>query len=288
MGYITPGYLEALRVPLRKGRLFADADREGAPAVAIVNERFVERHYKGQNVVGLHIRIAGAEREIVGVVGNARATASGLGGDGRPLIEPFVVYIPAAQVPAGSFRQWHVWFSPSWAVRSSAPIGAIAESIRVAVRQVDPLLPVAKIQTMTDVQATALSGQRFAMALVVGLGAVALLLAAIGIHGLIASAIGERTRELGIRLALGASRAQILRKVVVPGVTLAGIGVAVGAIAALPVTRLMRSYVWGVQRADPATFVIVIGVLLFVALVASVLPALRVLRLDPASALRAE
>jgi len=288
LGYITPGYLEALRVPLRKGRLFVDADRSDGPPVAIVNERFVERHYKGQEVVGLHIRIAGAQREIVGVVGNARATSSGLGGDGLPLIEPFVVYIPASQVPAASFRQWHVWFSPSWAVRSSAPVGAVGESIRTAVRQVDPLLPVAKVETMIDVQSTALSGQRFTMALVAGLGFVALLLAAIGIHGLIASSISERTRELGIRLALGASRTRILQDVVVPGVALAGLGVIVGAAASVPAVRLLRSFLWGVQPGDPVTFASVIATLLLVAVIASVAPALRVLRLDPALTLRAE
>jgi predicted permease len=288
LGYITPGYLEALRVPLRKGRMLTAADQADAPPVAIVNERFVERHYKGQNVIGLHIRIANAEREIVGVIGNARATSSGLGGDGLPISEPFAVYVPASQVPAGSFRQWHVWFSPSWVVRSSAPIGGLAESIRGAVRQVDPLLPVARIETMTDVQSAALGTQRFTMTLVVGLGAVALLLAAIGIHGLIASSIAERTRELGIRLALGASRRHVLQSVVVPGVVLSAVGVAVGALASVPATRLLQSFLWGVRPGDPATFATVVAVLLTVALVASVVPALRVLRLDPASTLRAE
>jgi predicted permease len=288
LSYVTPGYLEALRVPLRKGRMLTDADHADAPPVAIVNERFVERHYKGQNVVGLHIRIAGGEREIVGVIGNARATSSGLGGDGLPIIEPFAVYVPASQVPAGSFKQWHVWFSPSWVVRSSAPIGGLADSIRSAVRQVDPLLPVAKIEAMTGVQAAALTIQRFTMALVVGLGAVALVLAAIGIHGLIASSIAERTRELGIRLALGASRRQMLQNVVMPGVTLAAIGVAAGALASVPATRLLQSFLWGVQPGDPVTFVSVIAVLLAVSFVASVIPALRILRLDPALTLRAE
>jgi len=147
---------------------------------------------------------------------------------------------------------------------------------------------VAKIQTMTDVQSAALGSQRFTMALVVGLGAVALLLAAIGIHGLIASSITERTRELGIRLALGASRRQVLQNVVVPGVVLSAIGVVVGALASVPATRLMRAYLWGVQPGDPATFATVIAVLLVVAFIASLVPASRVLRLDPAQTLRAE
>jgi hypothetical protein len=288
LSYITPGYIEAMRIPLRKGRTFTDADRADAPAVAIVNERFIERHYKGQDVVGQHIRVAGGEREIVGVIGNARATSSGLGGNGSPLVDPFVVYVPASQVPAASLKQWHVWFSPSWVIRSSGSPAGLAESIRAAVRQVDPLLPVARIETMTAVQSSALAAQRFTMALVVGLGAVALLLAAIGIHGLIASSVSERTRELGIRLALGASRGQVLQQVVVPGITLAAVGVAIGGAASVGAARLLRSFLWGVQPGDPATFASVIGGLLLVAVVASVLPALRVLRLDPALTLRAE
>jgi predicted permease len=288
LSYITPGYVEALRIPLKQGRTFNDSDGAAAPPVAIVNERFVQRYYKDQEIIGKHIRIAGSEREIVGVIGNARATSSGLGGDRSPLVEPYSVYVPASQVPAGSFRQWHVWFSPSWVVRSSAPMTTLAETIRQAVRTVDPLLPVAKIETMGGVQSAALASQRFTMSLVVGLGAVALLLAAIGIHGLIASSISERTRELGIRLALGASSLQVLRTVVVPGIAMAAIGVLLGIAGALAAVRLLRSFLWGVQPTDPITFVTVVVGLLAVAFMASIIPALRVLRLDPALTLRAE
>jgi putative ABC transport system permease protein len=126
------------------------------------------------------------------------------------------------------------------------------------------------------------------MALVVGLGGVALLLAAIGIHGLIASSVSERTRELGIRLALGATAGQVMRGVVGPGVLLAGLGVLIGGGAALAGTRLLRSFLWGVQPADPLTFGAVVLLLLAVALASSIVPALRVLRLDPVRSLRAE
>jgi len=288
MSYITPGYVEALRIPIRMGRSFSDTDTTDAAPVAIVNDRFVQRYYKDQDIVGKHIRIANAVREVVGVIGNARATASGLGGDSSPLIEPYAVYVPAAQMPAGSFKQFHVWFSPSWVVRSSLPLGTMSENVRRAVRSVDPLLPVARIDTMGSVQDAALSSQRFTMALVAGLGIVALLLAAIGIHGLISSSVSERTRELGIRLALGASNRQILQDIVVQGVVLAGIGVAVGSAGALAAVRLLESFLWGVRPTDPATFAAVIVTLLAVALIASLLPALRVLRLDPALTLRAE
>jgi predicted permease len=288
LSYITPGYIEALRLPIRQGRAFADSDRADSAPVAIVNEEFVRRYYKGQDAVGLHIRVAGSPREIVGVVANARAASSGLGGDGSPLILPFVVYVPATQTGAGFLKQVHVWFSPSWVIRSSGPIAGLADGVRQAVAAVDPMLPIAKMETMADVQAASLAQQRFMMSVVLGLGGVALLLAAIGIHGLIASSVAERTRELGIRLALGASGRQVLQEVVMPGVILAGVGVAIGTAASLAVVGILRSFLWGVTPTDPLTFGLVVVTLLAVALFASIIPALRVLRLDPALTLRAE
>ena len=288
LSYVTPGYIEALRIPVKRGRAFADSDRSDSLPVVIVNEQFVERYYKGQDLIGKHIRVAGAVREIVGVIGNARATSSGLGGDGLPLVEPFAAYVPASQVSAAAMKGWHVWFSPSWAVRSSAPVAGLAEAVRQAVRDVDPLLPVAKVEAMSSVQSAALASQRFMMSLVVGLGAVALLLAGIGIHSLIASSVSERTRELGIRLALGASSRQVLQTVVVPGVLLAVVGVVLGTAGAAAAVRLLRSFLWGVQPTDLVTFAAVVFGLLIVALIATLIPALRVLRLDPALTLRAE
>ncbi len=288
LSYITPGYIEALRLPLRQGRAFADSDRADSAPVAIVNEEFVRRYYKGQEVLGLHIRVAGSPREIIGVVASARATSSGLGGDGSPLISPFVVYVPATQTAGGFLRQVHVWFSPSWVIRSSGPITGLAEGLRQSVAAVDPMLPIAKVESMADVQAAALAQQRFMMSVVLGLGAVALLLAAIGIHGLIASSVSERTRELGIRLALGASGRQVLADVVLPGIILAAVGIAIGAAASLALIGILRSFLWGVTPTDPLTFGLVMVTLLAVALCASIIPALRVLRLDPALTLRAE
>jgi predicted permease len=288
VSYITPGVVEALRLPLRRGRVFTDADRADAPPVAIVNEEFARRHYAGRDVVGFHIRVAGAERQIVGIVGNARASSSGLGGDASPIITPFVVYVPAAQVDARFFTLVHTWFAPSWVVRASGPVAGVAEGVRAAVAGADPLLPIAKIESMADVQAASIATQRFMMALVAGLGGVALLLAAIGIHGLIASSVVERTRELGIRMALGATIAQVIRAIVAAGMILAAIGIVLGSLAALAVVRLLRSFLWGVTPTDPLTFGLVVATLLAVAVVASVVPALRVLRLDPVRALRAE
>ena len=288
LSYITPGYVEALRLPISKGRAFADSDRTDSAPVAIVNEEFARRFYKGENVVGLHIRVAGASREIVGVVGNARGTSSGLAGGGAPLITPYVVYVPATQTSAGLLKLVHTWFSPSWVIRSSGPLTGVPEAVRESIAAVDPMLPIAKMQSMADIQAASLAQQRFMMSVVVGLGVVALLLAAIGIHGLIAGSVSERTRELGIRLALGATSRQVVGDVVMPGIVLAGVGVALGTAAALAAVRLLQSFLWGVTPTDPLTFAAVIALLLIVALVASLIPALRVVRLDPALTLRAE
>jgi ABC-type antimicrobial peptide transport system permease subunit len=150
------------------------------------------------------------------------------------------------------------------------------------------MLPIANVETMTDVQAASLARQRFMASVVMALGAIALLLAAIGIHGLIASSVVERTREFGIRMALGATRAQVIGEVVLPGIALAGAGVAVGGAGSIAATRLLQSFLWGVTPADPITFVGVVLTLLAVALLASVVPAWRVVRMDPARSLRSE
>ncbi|PYR90142.1 MAG: hypothetical protein DMF84_21835 [Acidobacteria bacterium] len=287
LSYITPGYIEALRIPVREGRSFTDRDAASAPGVAIVNEEFVKKYYKGQTVVGRRISVAG-ERAIIGIVGNARATSSGFSDYSQPLVTPPIIYIPAAQTTPGFLKLVHTWFSPSWVVRASGPSETVAAAIRQSMATVDPMLPIARLESMSDVQAASLASQRFMMVLVLGLGGVALLLAAIGIHGLIASSVSERTRELGIRLALGATTGQVMRTVVLPGVALATAGVAIGSVVAFAAVRLMQSFLWGVAPTDPITFGAVIVTLLSVALIASVIPALRVLRLDPALTLRAE
>ncbi len=288
VSYITPGYVEALRLPVRRGRTFTEADRADSAPVAFVNEEFVRRYYRDRDVLGLHVRIVGAVREIVGVVGNARATASGLGGDSSPLIVPYVVYVPAAQTSGATFRLVHTWFSPAWVVRASGPIGGLADGIRRAVAASDPLLPIAKTESMAEVQAASLAQHRFMVSVALGLGAVALLLAAIGIHGLIASSVSERRREFGIRIALGASQGRVLADVVMPGVALAAAGVAVGGALALAAVRLLRAFLWGVTPTDPLTFTGVGLAVVSVALLASLAPALRILRIDPARTLRAE
>jgi ABC-type antimicrobial peptide transport system permease subunit len=167
-------------------------------------------------------------------------------------------------------------------------MASLLPQLEKAIQDVDAQLPIAKIRTISQVRDGKLSEQRFMMSLVSGLGGIALILAAIGIHGLIASSVSERTREFGIRLALGATTRQVLRGVVRPGLALALVGVAIGSAGALAAVRLLRTFLWGVRPTDPLTFALVIAGLLVVAFVATLIPALRILRLDPALTLRAE
>jgi ABC-type antimicrobial peptide transport system permease subunit len=198
------------------------------------------------------------------------------------------VYIPAAQTDGKSLQMVHVWFSPSWIVRSSRAAEGTIAGMQRALGAVDPRLPFAGFHSMDDVRYRALAEERFQAVLLGALAGLALLLAAVGIYGLIANSVAERTRELGIRLALGATVAQAMRSVALPGVALALAGVIVGSVLAGFASQLLRHLVWGVRPGDPLTFVAVGLGLLGVAAAASFLPALRVTRLNPAETLRQE
>jgi ABC-type antimicrobial peptide transport system permease subunit len=178
----------------------------------------------------------------------------------------------------------HGWFSPAFIVRAPGSDGI--RTLRAAIDATDPLLPFARVRDMKQVQNASLAQQRFLMVLLGGLALAAVFLAAVGIHGLIATTVVERSREMGIRVALGATAAQAIRALALPGILLAAAGTVIGIAASLAFVRLVRHYVWGVSTTDPLTFAGVAAVLLAVAAVASVVPALRLLRIDPATILR--
>jgi len=287
LSYVTPGYFEALRQPVLRGRGIDDTDRAGSLPVAVVNQAFIETYFKGREALGSRITVAGGEREIVGVIGDVQQRFSGIGAS-APLKPTPTIYIAAAQTTGGFLAGVHTWFQPSWVVRSSAPTADVVAGIQRAVREVDPQLPIAAFMDLGEAVNAALAPQRFLMTLLTTLGAMAALLAVLGIYGLVASSVVERTRELGIRLALGATLGQAVRTVVVPGIGLAVAGTLVGIGAALAGDRVLASFLWGVSASDPATFAVVGAGLVAVAAAASLLPALRVLRLDPATTLRHE
>jgi len=196
-----------------------------------------------------------------------------------------LAYIPLAQANDALLRLVHGWFATAVIVRGPRSMHDATTQLRSAV---DARLPLAAVRSMAGVQREALAQPRLMMTLLLVLAGAAVLLSAVGIHGLIASALAERTREMGIRLALGATAARAVRTLAMPGIALAGGGIALGILAARGASTLLQSFVWGVSTTDAVTYVGVAVLFLIVAAAASVLPALRVLRLDPARTLRAD
>jgi predicted permease len=290
--YVTPGYFETLRLPLVGGRSFRDSDVKTAAPVAVINEAFAKRYFKDRDPVGQYIFSNGATREVVGVAGNVpqRGGFQNFGPiDALPgFYVPFSQFVPFSQPSGSGLRTIHGWFSTAWIVRQAYD-GAVNEPImRRVMAEIDPQLAVSAVRGVDDVRSATLSRQRILMMLVAALGGLALFLAAIGIHALISSGVTERTRELGIRMALGATVGQTIRDAALPGITAAIAGLVVGCVVAYGASSYIRSLLWGVKENDPLTFVAVIGALLTVAVAASVMPALRVRKLDPVSLLRAE
>jgi predicted permease len=284
--YVTPDYFAALRLPLLRGRVFAAADRPDAAKVVIVNRAFARKYLADQEAVGSHLSFGDTAREVVGVVEDV-PQSSGWGSSG-PLAPIPTAFIPAAQTADDFLELVHTWFSPSWVVRTSGAPAAAATGMRQAIGAVDPLLPFAAFRTLDEVKSAALAQQRFQAALLGMLAALALVLAAVGIYGLIANAVAERTRELGIRMALGSTMTEAMRAVALSGVVLAAAGAALGCLLARLAVQTLRHMVWGVSTSDPLTFVLVPLALLLIAAAASFLPALRVTRLDPALTLRSD
>jgi hypothetical protein len=286
--YVTPAFFQTLKIPIRAGRVFTLDDRTGRPPVVVVNDAFVRYLAGGANVIGRALRIDGNDLTVVGIVGDMRTRSSGIPVPGMPrgpLEAPPIVFLPAAQVSDGFVRLVHQWFAPYWTVRTASGVNADA-ALRAAITAADPRLPVEATRNLSDVQADATAFQRFMLQLVGAFAGIALLLAAIGVYGVIAQSVLDRTRELGVRLALGATLGGTIRRVIWSGVALVTAGMAAGGALAWMATRMIASLLWGVTPHDPLTFAGVGGLLLVVAVASSLIPALRILRLDPAKILR--
>jgi predicted permease len=284
--YVSPDFFKTLEIDLKRGRGFMSGDTKDSRPVVIVNEAFATFYSKGQDVLGRVLRLAGVEREVIGVAADIRMRP-GFQVEGMaqgPLVPSPSIYLPAAQTPQSIFST-HIWFSPAWTVRASSPaVGARA--LEQAITGVDPLLPLGRIQQMTDVRAAATTEQTMLMTLVGALALVAMLLAAVGLHGLISHMVTDRTREFGIRLALGATASGTVRAVAWSGIVLAAAGAVLGVALAIPASNLVSSVLYGVEARDPITYAGAALFLFVIAAIASLLPALRILRLDPATTLR--
>jgi putative ABC transport system permease protein len=275
---VSPEYFRLIQTPLVGGRFFTEGDEDGKLPVAIIDEATARRYWPDRDPVGRRLRIGGrfARKNsspwctVVGVVKNIKH--DGLDVDGVPH-----VYVPLNQFVGRSL---------SVALRTSLPASTLAAQIRGAIQSVDPTLPVFGVTSMDEVLDASLASRRFSANLVAGFAAMALLLASIGIYGLLAYMVGQRSREIGLRLALGAQRADILRLVLGKGVVLAALGIVAGLIFSASTASLMASLLYGVRPHDPAVFLIVPLLLLVVAIAASYIPAWRATKVDPIVALR--
>jgi ABC-type antimicrobial peptide transport system permease subunit len=271
---VGPRFFETLGMTVRAGREFLSADRVGAPPVAIVNEAFAKRAYPNQSAIGRYIRISAQEpepwREIVGVVSDSKY--SSLSEEMRPQ-----VFLPYLQTGGGLIVQVRTRSEVS-------PTMALA-TVRSALAGIDRTVSI-DVQTTADATSLEFTLRRAAASLLAGLGAIGLLLSLVGLFGVLAWNVSRGTPEIGIRLALGASRGAVRRRVVRSGLTLVGSGAIVGIAVAVLVTLPLRWLLAGAHPADPITLTSVAGVLLLTGAAASFIPALRASRIDPAAALR--
>jgi predicted permease len=278
---ISPGYFSAMRIPLR-GRDFDPRDAPAPqpnvapPAVIIVSDAFARRYWPNEDALGKTVVISSfgrAPQTIIGITGDVRSF--GLDADAGPM-----VYASAIAYPG--------WNPMSLVIRSAGnPVSHVA-AVRATVRQIDPQVPVYDVTELTDALAASLGSRRFNMYLLGCFAAMALMLACVGLFGVLAYLVSQRTRDIGIRVALGARDADVFRLVVGHGMMLAAAGAVLGVGGALVAARVMKSLLFSIDPRDPITFALVPVLLLAVALVACYVPARRALRVDPLVALRAE
>ena len=276
--YVTPGIFEALGIPLRAGRGTAESDRIDGAAVAVVSESFARRYWPGANPLGHSFDFALAERTVVGVVGDVMVRGP------EQTSEP-QVYLPAAQVPDGSI----ISYAPKdLVVRASVEPNGLLPAIRDIVRRVDPQQPISNVRTLDEIVAEQTASRALQARLLGALAALALLLAGVGIHGLLSYTVSNRARELGVRMALGARRRDILGMVLGQGLRLAAIGVVLGVGIGYAAARAMSALLASVGPADTTTLGVVGALCLAMAAAGCFLPALRAARTDPMTAIKAE
>jgi len=275
--FVTPGYFQAIGMRLVAGRLLNDQDTSTSPPVAVVNETMARRIWPGESAIGKRITsrlsFAGvATREVVGVVGDVRQA----GLQDRP--QP-AYYVPHRQVPFGSM---------TIIVRAAADAASVAPSVQRAVWSVNPRVSFAGIETLDELLRDTLAPRRFTLTMLSGFALVAILLASVGLYGLVSFSVTERTTEIGIRMALGAGVPSVLALVMRQGLAIASLGLACGIAAALVLTRYLTTMLFGVQPTDAPTFAVLSAIVLVVMALACYIPARRVARVDPISAIRVE
>jgi len=285
--YITPGYFDTLQIPVIAGRAFTDGDGPNAQRVVIVNQTFARKFFHGSDPVGRHLN---KDRLIVGVAGDTvLSSASRLNAGTAPLTSEETIYFPAAQFVDAKFLSIaHMWFQPSWIVRAAGPAQGLNTRMQRALASVDPNLPFSGFYSMKDLMAATLAMQRVEVALLIAMASLAVILSAVGIFALVANVVAQRTREIGIRMALGSTIRTAIIQIGGAGVGPSALGLLLGLVLCVGALRALRSVLYGVGMYDPPTVLAVVLALTAVTLAATIAPTLRVARIDPAKTLREE
>jgi predicted permease len=281
---VDPGYLNVMRIPLRSGRFFTPQDDEHAPLVAVVDDVFARQYFRGENPIGKRIVLNTSERklEIIGVVNHVKQWGLDLDDTNSLRAQ---LYIPCMQMPDDFIAMEK---GSQMVVRYHGELATALDAIRATNRNISNQQVIYNDQTMESIVAESIASRRFAMILLGAFAALALILASVGIYGVIAYVVGQRTHEIGIRMALGAQRRNVFGLVLWQGTRLALLGIALGIAAAVALTHLMADLLYGISATDPLTFIVVAAVLVLVAMAACYLPAWRATRVNPVAALRWE
>jgi predicted permease len=275
---VTPEFFETLGIPLREGRDVSRVDTRKSPLVAVVSSSFVQRYWPERSPIGMRFTVAGEERTIVGVVGDVRAR--GLERESEPQ-----VYLPSAQMADSSL----IFYAPKdLVVRSTSAEAALLPSLRRIIAAADPDQPISDVRTLSDIVGDETAPRVTQLRLLGALSGIALLIAGLGIHGLLAFAVSRRTRELGVRRALGEGTRSLVGRVLTEGLVLSLVGLALGVAMAWAAARAMGALLAGVQPADPLTLGAAAALCLATALAGGIWPAIRAARVDPVIALREE
>jgi putative ABC transport system permease protein len=281
---ISPGYLRAMHVPIVRGRDLSESDAAGRPGAALISEALARRFFPNEDPIGKHLTLTFSPdvvREVVGIVGNVKLDSLD---ETRPVD---TIYVALAQLTVSPGESWRS-FGLTLAVRTNSEPHRATGAVTDAIHQVGPDVPVVDVLSMDDVIAQSMSPQRFNLVLLASFAGLALLLAAVGIYGVLSYTVRRRVREIGIRMALGASHSDVLKLVVSDGMKPILIGVAIGLAAALGLSRLVASLVFGVHPTDPLTFSAVALILVTVGILANIVPAYRAARIEPVRTLREE
>jgi predicted permease len=279
VGIALPGYFQAMRIPLFSGRAFDQHDTTTAPPVLIVNQTFARKYFPGENPIGQHIEAGLGDgvvnhpmRQIVGVVGDIKS-------QGLTAVTQPQYYMPYSQA---------VVTNPYLVIRTGGDPEALRGVVRAAVRAIDKRVPLYEVATLEDYVTKSAAQPRFQTWLLAGFAVTALLLAAIGLYGLLSYMVVQRAMEIGLRMALGAGKGDVLYMIVRRGLTLALFGLAMGFVISAMVTRLLAAMLFGIRASDPLTFAAMSGILFLVSLAASGLPAYRAAQMDPMETLRGQ